>query len=472
MVNKKKYTKKSLLAILVALMLLVSLVATPFAMAEGNDTEDPEDVTEEVDDGEEADDEDDEDDADDEEDEEDEEDEDAEPAITDEEAAELLKKLGLFQGTGDDEDGNPMFELDREPTRAEGLVMLIRLLGEEEAALACEEECPFEDVPEWFEKYAAYGYAMGYTNGISETEFDPDTDMTATQYLTFILRSLGYISGEDFEWDSAWTLTDKLGITDGEFDEDNNDLLRGDVALVSLATLFVEVKEGNKLITVLIEAKAVEAEAAMAVVEELAEAGAIAPETALSTIENFVETGIIDEKEADAFVDKLAEAGVLDEEAVAAAKEAIAEAAEKAPVEEPAAPETSSPPPYVPPGTTTPSKSAGAAIVATPSSIAIARTATAATTTSLSFTTGQLPTLSMNPTGTGQTYEYLISDSNTTATAVTGAVWQTSLDFTGISVTAGPGTVTYYIWVRAQESTTHSVGTAKMIQPVTITTIA
>ena len=58
-------------------------------------------------------------------------------AATPEEAqdsAQLLYNLGLFQGSGTNEDGSPRFALERAPTRAEAVTILVRLLGAEEAA--------------------------------------------------------------------------------------------------------------------------------------------------------------------------------------------------------------------------------------------------------------------------------------------------------------------------------------------------
>ena len=52
-------------------------------------------------------------------------------------AAEELYDLGLFKGTGN-VGGKPVFELERTMTREEALVMLIRLLGKEKEALACD----------------------------------------------------------------------------------------------------------------------------------------------------------------------------------------------------------------------------------------------------------------------------------------------------------------------------------------------
>ena len=42
-------------------------------------------------------------------------------------AAEALYQLGLFHGTGKNADGSPKFDLDRAPTRAEAVTMLVRL---------------------------------------------------------------------------------------------------------------------------------------------------------------------------------------------------------------------------------------------------------------------------------------------------------------------------------------------------------
>ena len=55
------------------------------------------------------------------------------------EAANALYELGLFQGTAENADGTPVFDLDRAPTRAEAVTMLVRLLGGEDAALAGQE---------------------------------------------------------------------------------------------------------------------------------------------------------------------------------------------------------------------------------------------------------------------------------------------------------------------------------------------
>ena len=113
--------------------------------------------------------------------------------------AQALNHLGLFRGS------DKGYELERTPNRQEALVMLIRLLGEEQAALAFDPVSPFNDLTNWVDgqRYIAYAYRMRYTNGMSATTFGPTLEGTLEQYLTFVLRSLGYQDGVDFLWDST-----------------------------------------------------------------------------------------------------------------------------------------------------------------------------------------------------------------------------------------------------------------------------
>jgi len=115
-----------------------------------------------------------------------------------EDCAEGLKTMGLFLGT------TYGFELPKEATRIEALVMLIRLLGEEQAALSYAGSSPFSDLDAWAVPYAAYAYNKGYTRGTSEGRFTPNAAVTADQFMTFVLRALSYSDAAgDFSWDQA-----------------------------------------------------------------------------------------------------------------------------------------------------------------------------------------------------------------------------------------------------------------------------
>lgn len=144
--------------------------------------------------------------------------------------------------------------------------MLVRLLGKEQAAKVGSWEIPFVDVDAWARPYVGYAYANGLTNGVSDTAFGGSQSVTATQYLTFVLRAMGYVSGVDFQWDSAWEKTNLLGITAGQYGkENNNSFLRGDAVSISANALCTALKDHDStLLERLVDEGAVTAEAAQA----------------------------------------------------------------------------------------------------------------------------------------------------------------------------------------------------------------
>lgn len=158
-------------------------------------------------------------------------------------SAQLLYNLNLFRGVGTNPDGSVNFALDRAPTRAEAVTMLVRLLGAEDEAMAKTWSTPFTDLPDWVKPYVGYAYHKGLTKGVSDTLFGSASPVTTPQYLTFLLRSMGYSDGADFAWNTPWTLTDKLGITDGDYGSDT-EFLRGDAAYLSESALYA-VKKGS-----------------------------------------------------------------------------------------------------------------------------------------------------------------------------------------------------------------------------------
>ena len=179
-------------------------------------------------------------------------------------AADKLHSLGLFSGTGVDEKGKPVYDLERVPTRHEAVTMLVRILGKEKEAKEGLWEVPFTDVADWAKPYVGYAYANGLTSGTSAATFSGDSTITASQYLTFVLRALGYDSSTDFKWDAAWELSDELGFTSGEYSAETTTFLRGDVARISYAVLSAKLKgTQTMLIQNLVEHGAVEGAAAL-----------------------------------------------------------------------------------------------------------------------------------------------------------------------------------------------------------------
>lgn len=134
--------------------------------------------------------------------------------------ADALRTLGLFRGS--DTGYGSGYDLEKPPTRIQGLIMFLRLIGEEQSALGSTAPCPFQDVPAWCRSYVAYAYEKGYTKGMDAEAkiFGTNDTLTAGQYVTFILRALGYRdSGDaaDFAWDTVLQRAVELGIlTAGE----------------------------------------------------------------------------------------------------------------------------------------------------------------------------------------------------------------------------------------------------------------
>ena len=146
-------------------------------------------------------------------------------------AADALNALGLFQGTG------VGYELDRAPTRAEALVMLIRLLGRESEAKGFSGDCPLEDVAgRWMAPYVGWAYENGITKGVSDDAFDPNGTANAKMYATFMLRALEYSENMgQFSYNTAVEDAAKLGIApSGGY---QGTFTRGDAVLMSYKAL-------------------------------------------------------------------------------------------------------------------------------------------------------------------------------------------------------------------------------------------
>lgn len=173
--------------------------------------------------------------------------------------ANVLKELGLFIGTGSG------FELEREPNRAEALVMLVRLLGKEAEAKECTAETPLKDVEgRWMEGYVAWAYTNNITNGVSADEFGYEQKASAKMFVTFVLRALGYSDAEgDFTYSASLDKAAELGlITDGQYA--SPDFYRDDCVNLSYTALTMKLKGSEqRLIDKLVAENAVAEQAAV-----------------------------------------------------------------------------------------------------------------------------------------------------------------------------------------------------------------
>lgn len=165
------------------------------------------------------------------------------PQYTD--LADALNKLKLFLGT------NAGYELDRVCCRDEGLTMMIRLLGLEQQALAATKvSYPFTDVRAWASKYISYAYGAKLVNGTSATEFSSTMLMAPEQFMTILLRALGYTdsgSKPDFNYRDALNAAVQFGvISQAEAKMLNSTpLYRDKMVYISYYGLFAKMKGTN-----------------------------------------------------------------------------------------------------------------------------------------------------------------------------------------------------------------------------------
>lgn len=101
----------------------------------------------------------------------------------------------------------------------------------------------------WAKPYVGYAYTNGLTTGTGKTTFGSNDPVTASQYLTFILRLLGYESETDFQWNKAWEKSDEIGLTDGRYTAESTNFTRGDVAVISNNALSIKLKNSNQILS-------------------------------------------------------------------------------------------------------------------------------------------------------------------------------------------------------------------------------
>lgn len=104
------------------------------------------------------------------------------------ECADTLYDFGLFKGT------DKGYELDKTLTREESVTILVRLLGEEKNIKADAFDEIFTDVDKdrWSYGYIMFCYKNDITKGTGKTTFSPEAEIDAEQFITLLLRLLGY----------------------------------------------------------------------------------------------------------------------------------------------------------------------------------------------------------------------------------------------------------------------------------------
>ena len=167
------------------------------------------------------------------------------PEVTQQEAAQRLSYLGLLGGSGW-KDGKIDFELDRNITKLESVILTARMLGVETELLENPCEHPFTDVPDWGSAYVGYFYQNGVFDESESTEFLPDNDVSSEEFLTFMFYALGFTSQME-EYNSA--MAGVSGLRAGICTELKDSLTRGDAVMMLFRTLNATMNGSDQLLS-------------------------------------------------------------------------------------------------------------------------------------------------------------------------------------------------------------------------------
>ncbi len=167
-----------------------------------------------------------------------------------------LKSLGLFKGVVQNAYTSEDFALDSPATRAQAVVLLIRLLGKDAEAVAYPaERCPFDDT-KTLRNYLAYAYDNGLSQGTDPAHGVFGTgNATAKQFLAFVLRAMGYRDntqgGTDFQYADTIEFARSRGLIGGDGDLQNFN--RGACVRIMEAALRNSMPDGRRLYQKLVE---------------------------------------------------------------------------------------------------------------------------------------------------------------------------------------------------------------------------
>lgn len=158
--------------------------------------------------------------------------------------ADAMNELGLFLGDGTG------YNLSGKLTRAQGVTLLVRMLGKEAEVSSGTYVTPFKDVPSWAKGYIGYAWKNKITKGTSTTTFGTDDQMTDYMFLTLTLRALGYSdSGANakFTWDQPYALAKEVGLIQSAAADKN--FTRADAIMVFWYALKAEVVGTGKTLS-------------------------------------------------------------------------------------------------------------------------------------------------------------------------------------------------------------------------------
>ena len=158
-------------------------------------------------------------------------------------SVEELKSYNIIQG---DSSGDLM--LDKNLKREDLIVILSRLMNDEERAKKYSSETKFTDLKNASKVYLPYinwAVSNGYIHGVTKDKFGYGDYVTVRQYQAILLRILDY-SSEAKKWDMVSDYAVTYGLMDGLDLKPDDFLNRGEMALMTTNALKTP-KKGSTL---------------------------------------------------------------------------------------------------------------------------------------------------------------------------------------------------------------------------------
>lgn len=150
-----------------------------------------------------------------------------------------LEALGVLVGNNE---GDLM--LSNKLNRQDMIVLVSRLYKEENKAKILLVKPQFTDVTDAYEYYKPFiqwSVDKGLIKGMGNNEFGINKNVTAHQYMTVLLRVLGY-EEESRLWNTVPDLAIKLGIMQGLNISPQTEVTRGQMAVMTFNTLKLTLK--------------------------------------------------------------------------------------------------------------------------------------------------------------------------------------------------------------------------------------
>lgn len=167
--------------------------------------------------------------------------------LDEDDAAIRLYFLDMITGTGTEKDGSVSFDLQRDLTRLEAVVMAVRLMGLEDSALAGGYTHPYTDVPEWASGYVGCLYSFGLLEISDAGLFLPQAPASLVSFMSYMLYALGYrMADGDYNLMTVVSQARSAGICQTAEDEP---LTRGAAVVAMYNTLRANIRASSMLLS-------------------------------------------------------------------------------------------------------------------------------------------------------------------------------------------------------------------------------